>query len=258
LRGIIHNVHKQKGVTARQKLEAFNRVCEQAPPIFRYFFFSMFYDAQTWFERRSVYIRSAAVSSVAGWVLGIGDRHLQNILIDKSTAELVHIDLGIAFGLGELLPVPELVPFRLTREMVDGMGVLGLDATFRENCRIALAKIRENSRVVITILNVLKVDPLYMWSLIPLRRDKMEEQQQMRTENMYAELLAGRSGRSQSVPLAGAAADVDNKEASRSILHVGKLLGANISVEGQINELIQQATNPDLLSRMFEGWSAWY
>ena len=32
-----------------------------------------------------------------GYVLGLGDRHMQNILIDKSTAELIHIDLGIAF-----------------------------------------------------------------------------------------------------------------------------------------------------------------
>jgi phosphatidylinositol kinase/protein kinase (PI-3 family) len=29
-----------------------------------------------------------------GYVLGIGDRHVQNILIDCQTAELVHIDLG--------------------------------------------------------------------------------------------------------------------------------------------------------------------
>ena len=37
------------------------------------------------------------------------------------TAELVHIDLGVAFEQGKLLPTPELVPFRLTRDMVDGM-----------------------------------------------------------------------------------------------------------------------------------------
>ena len=29
-----------------------------------------------------------------GYILGLGDRHVQNILIDKQTAELVHIDLG--------------------------------------------------------------------------------------------------------------------------------------------------------------------
>lgn len=45
----------------------------------------------------------------------MGDRHAQNILIDKSTAELVHIDLGVAFEQGKTLRTPEVVPFRLTR-----------------------------------------------------------------------------------------------------------------------------------------------
>ncbi|KAJ2341850.1 hypothetical protein GGF43_006074, partial [Coemansia sp. RSA 2618] len=54
------------------------------------------------------------------------------------------------------------------------------------------------------------------------------------------------------------AAAEENKEAGRSITHVGQRLSARISVEGQISELIQQATDPSLLSRMFEGWSAWY
>lgn len=29
-----------------------------------------------------------------GYIVGLGDRHIQNILIDEQTAELVHIDLG--------------------------------------------------------------------------------------------------------------------------------------------------------------------
>ena len=29
-----------------------------------------------------------------GYIVGLGDRHIQNILIDKQTAEFIHIDLG--------------------------------------------------------------------------------------------------------------------------------------------------------------------
>lgn len=29
-----------------------------------------------------------------GYILGLGDRHVQNILINEQSAELVHIDLG--------------------------------------------------------------------------------------------------------------------------------------------------------------------
>ena len=62
---------------------------------------------------------------IAGYVIGLGDRHSQNILIDSATAAVVHIDLGIAFEQGRFLNTPELVPFRLTRDIVDGMGVTG-------------------------------------------------------------------------------------------------------------------------------------
>lgn len=49
---------------------------------------------------------------MVGYMLGIGDRHFKNILIDNKTGELVHIDFGIAFEMGKILPYPELIPFR--------------------------------------------------------------------------------------------------------------------------------------------------
>lgn len=47
-----------------------------------------------WFERRLAYTNSVATTSMIGYILGIGDRHISNILIDQTTAELVHIDFG--------------------------------------------------------------------------------------------------------------------------------------------------------------------
>ncbi len=41
--------------------------------------------------------------------MGLGDRHSQNILIDQETAEVVHIDLGVAFEQGLMLKTPERV-----------------------------------------------------------------------------------------------------------------------------------------------------
>lgn len=47
--------------------------------------------------------------------MGLGDRHLDNILMDSCSAEVVHIDYNIIFERGRKLPVPEVVPFRLTQ-----------------------------------------------------------------------------------------------------------------------------------------------
>lgn len=37
---------------------------------------------------------SVATSSMVGYVMGLGDRHVQNILVDKQSAEVIHIDFG--------------------------------------------------------------------------------------------------------------------------------------------------------------------
>ena len=60
------------------------------------------------YARRLAYIRSVAVSSFVGYVMGIGDRHPQNILFDRTSAELIHIDFGVAFdqvGAARCMPV---------------------------------------------------------------------------------------------------------------------------------------------------------
>ncbi len=66
-------------------------------PVMRRFFTEKFAMPEDWFERRLAYTRSAATSSIVGFIVGLGDRHPQNILIDTGSAELVHIDLGVAF-----------------------------------------------------------------------------------------------------------------------------------------------------------------
>jgi hypothetical protein len=78
----------------------------------------MFPRPADWLARRTAYTRSVAVCSVAGYVLGLGDRHGGNILLDQGSAECVHIDLGIAFEQGgrarpAALWLPACLPARL-------------------------------------------------------------------------------------------------------------------------------------------------
>lgn len=52
---------------------------------------------------------------------GLGDRHTENILIDTINAENINCDFDCLFDKGLSLKRPEIVPFRLTPNMVDAM-----------------------------------------------------------------------------------------------------------------------------------------
>lgn len=88
---------------------------------------------EAFYTLRGEFSRSFAVNSVFGYILGIGDRHLENFLFDQKTGHLILIDFGVCFGIGaSLLPVPEFIPFRLTRQLenvlqpLDGKSLLKL------------------------------------------------------------------------------------------------------------------------------------
>lgn len=67
--------------------------------------------------------------SVIGYLIGLGDRHLSNILIDLETGEVVHIDYNMCFEKAKSLRVPEKVPFRMTQNIEDALGVTGVEVS---------------------------------------------------------------------------------------------------------------------------------
>ncbi|CAN0449039.1 unnamed protein product, partial [Ectocarpus sp. 12 AP-2014] len=64
------------------------------------------------------FTRSCAGSCVVTYLLGVGDRHLDNLML-LPEGVLFHIDFGYLFGKDPKLMPP---PFRLTKEMVEAMG----------------------------------------------------------------------------------------------------------------------------------------
>jgi phosphatidylinositol kinase/protein kinase (PI-3 family) len=163
----------------------YRTICENFKPVLRRFFTENFKDTAQMFQNRLAYTRSVAASSIVGYILGLGDRHVHNILIDMGTAELVHIDLGIAFDQGQLLPTPETVPFRLTRDIVDGMGVSGVEGVFRRCCESTLRVMRLNTEGLIMLLEVFLYDPLCMWRL-----DSAKAQQAQNDEDLVCDAVA--------------------------------------------------------------------
>lgn len=70
---------------------------EKFRPVFRHFFTEYHKTPISWYAMRLNYTRSVATTSIVGHILGIGDRHSGNILVDTRTGEVVHIDFGFAF-----------------------------------------------------------------------------------------------------------------------------------------------------------------
>lgn len=69
--------------------------------------------------------------------------------------------------MGKLLKTPEIVPFRLTRDMVDAMGITGLEGIFRKTAEQTMKILRKNQDRLLTVLEVFVHDPLYKWALSP-------------------------------------------------------------------------------------------
>ncbi|KAG4079703.1 hypothetical protein HA402_009089 [Bradysia odoriphaga] len=232
-----------------EKLSEFKRICEQFHPVFHNYFFEKFPRPGMWFERRLAYTNSVAITSMIGYILGIGDRHISNILIDQTTAELIHIDFGIAFEQSRVLPTPEKVPFRLTRDIIAGFGVSGVDGVFRKSCEKTMDVLRHNKSTIVTILEVLLYDPLHMWTLTRKEASKRQERQDVHVWASEEE----------------ATGDKRNAMAERALLRLQAklngqeegLLTQQLTTEGQVDMLIKQAMNPLNWCQMFEGWQAY-
>ena len=81
-------------------------------------------NAEDWLLRRTNYTRSLAVMSMVGYILGLGDRHPSNLMLDRLTGKILHIDFGDCFEVAvQRDKFPEKIPFRLTRMLVSAMEV---------------------------------------------------------------------------------------------------------------------------------------
>lgn len=66
--------------------------------------------------------------------ISLGDRHGENILFDETNGQTLHVDFNCLFDKGLTFEKPEKVPFRLTHNMVDAMGVTGYEGTRKRTC----------------------------------------------------------------------------------------------------------------------------
>ncbi|KNC76754.1 hypothetical protein SARC_10762, partial [Sphaeroforma arctica JP610] len=104
-------------------------------------------------EVMDTYIRSCAGYCVISYILGIGDRHLDNLML-MTDGHLFHIDFGYILGRD---PKPFAPPMKLTKEMIEGMG--GATSAeykkFTSNCYNAFLILRRSANLILNLFNLM-------------------------------------------------------------------------------------------------------
>lgn len=234
----------QKGDRALRIAE-YREICKHIKPVMRHWFRDTFVSSQAWYDSRVNWTRGVALLLMIGHILGLGDRHCNNVMIDTGSGDPIHIDLGVAFDQGKRLTVPETVPFRLTRDIVDGFGPSGVNGMFTKGCEYTLTVLRANCSHILAILDVLRWDPLYLWLVLAAKLARLQ--------------LDGKASGVVTEPKA--LLEDDGSEAAKAIVTVSdKLRGipGNLSVEANVRELIHEATSDENLALIYQGWSPFY
>ncbi|XP_053980704.1 DNA-dependent protein kinase catalytic subunit-like [Hylaeus volcanicus] len=222
---------------------------------------------------RRNFITSYSTMCIAHWILGIGDRHLGNTVIIIDSGRCLGIDFGLAFGAGIDQKIPELIPFRLTSQ------ILGLLKPFNEKDLLGavmthtLRALRNEPGPILSCMDVFVHEPLnwtehvnkelkdkdididiedVKWvprqkikvvmkkfdgvkpSLITL--EQLKEQHNDEYFDRYYSIVTG---------------DDDIK---RTRTRIGN---SNLIPEQQVECLLDEATDLNIIGRSYEGWKPW-
>lgn len=199
------------------------------PPVLHLWFIQQFPSPSGWFAARLRYTRSCAVMSMVGTILGLGDRHGENVNLEEGNGGIFHVDFNCLFDKGLTFAKPERVPFRLTHNMVTAMGIYGYEGPFRKSSELTLGILRQQEETLMTILESFIYDP---------------------TLDLQKEKRSSKKGDG-AVKLQPQAVVESIKRKVRGLLPQESI---PLGVEGQVEELIKQAVDPRNLTAMYIGW----
>ncbi|KNC54809.1 atypical/PIKK/ATR protein kinase [Thecamonas trahens ATCC 50062] len=229
----LRNWYKEASDAGVSQIDLYADILRKLPPQLHKWFLAEFAEPTAWLQARTAYSRSLAVMSMVGAAIGLGDRHTENILFDSQSGEVVHVDFNCIFWKGSSFETPELVPFRLTPNIVDGLGLTGYEGPFRSVCEIVLQLLRNNKDALLSVLESFIHDPLIEWA---------------RGKSAARDAAGG-----------GGGANPHALKVIRLIeLHLeGRMVDASfwMSTPSHVQQMIDEATSKTNLSAMFIGWA---
>ncbi|XP_054451411.1 DNA-dependent protein kinase catalytic subunit [Pteronotus mesoamericanus] len=227
---------------------------------------------------RSHFASSHALMCISHWILGIGDRHLNNFMVSMETGRMIGIDFGHAFGSAtQFLPVPELMPFRLTRQFINLMLPMKETGVMYSVMVHALRAFRAQPDLLTTTMDVFIKEPSFDWKNFEQKMLKKGgswiQKTNITEENWYPRQKISYAKRK----LAGANPAVitceelllGHEKAPAFDDFVAVARGSKdhnirarepesgLSEEAQVKCLIDQATDPNILGRTWQGWEPW-
>jgi phosphatidylinositol 3-kinase len=104
-------------------------------------------------ETLDTFVKSCAGYCVITYLLGVGDRHLDNLLLAPD-GHFFHADFGFILGRD---PKPFAPAMKLCAEMVDGMGGSNSEqyAQFKQYCFTAYTTLRKSSNLILNLFSLM-------------------------------------------------------------------------------------------------------
>jgi len=220
--------------------------------------------SEDWLVRRTNYTRSLAVMSMVGYVLGLGDRHPSNLMLDRVSGKVLHIDFGDCFEVAMAREkFPEKIPFRLTRMLVNAMEVTGIEGNYKHVCHKTMDVLRHNRESIMAVLEAFVYDPLLNWRLMEDKNSLDLEHKSPSNEESLATIVT-RLLQIDMEDSSGVGQEVINKRALRIVKRVrDKLTGCDfgsstVDIPTQVDLLISQATSCENLCQCYIGWCSFW
>ncbi|CAH1795603.1 unnamed protein product [Owenia fusiformis] len=249
---------------------------------------------EAFFTLRSQFMRSYSTMCICQYIMGIGDRHLSNSMVNTATGEVVGIDFGHMFGSATIfLAIPELMPFRLTNQLLSLMMPLRDTGLVEQTMVHTLRALRGNTDLLINTMDVFIHDVSLDMVAFSLKQtiknvdaDEDSDSEESKVGEWYPreKISYARRKLEGGNPAfiirdefhLGATYNNHNvfpesyKKAFDSVIlgasnskrdgyqsFRSKLPEKGLSVEDQVKALIDQAIDPNILGRVYGGWEPW-